>query len=466
MKHKIQVVDDDKNIRELFKNVFSDEFEVILSEDGIKGLKDFEKELPELVLLDIRMPEMDGIIVLEKIKAIAPDTHVIMITAIKDTKTAIEAMKKGAYDYLIKPIDIEELKIQARRILEKINLEKEVKTLRETITEKYSLNKIIGKSQGMQKVFDMILKVKDNDSSVLIRGESGTGKELVARAIHFNGHRFNKPFIAVNAAAIPEQLLESELFGHEKGAFTGAINRRIGRFEQANEGTLFLDEIGNLKPDLQAKLLRVIQEREIERVGGDKPIAVDIRLICATSIDLEEAVKKGVFRQDLYFRVNVIPIELPPLRHKIEDLELLVEHFIKLMNQRFGLKITNIDEEGIKFMKKYSWPGNVRELEHMIERLFVVFGREKKLFTYADIKFILSRVEDISSQEGMFLPLGKTLNDASLLYIKSTYLTNNKSLKKTADILDINRKTLRNKLKVLGLIENEKEEEMIDDETA
>lgn len=453
MEKKILIIDDDKNIRELYEEVLSDKYEVFSASDGVTGIQVFARELPDVVLLDIRMPGgMTGLEVLPRIREIRPESHIFMITAVKDTRTAIEAMQKGAYDYLIKPVDVEELQIQIERVFDKIRLEREVITLRETIEEKYALNKIIGESSPMQGVFHLVEKVKDNDSSVLICGESGTGKELVARAIHFNGHRKSKPFIAVNAAAIPDTLIESELFGHEKGAFTGAAARRIGKFEQADGGTLFLDEIGNLKQDLQAKLLRVLQEREIERVGGTKPIPVNLRLICATSVDIEEAVRKGEFRQDLFFRINVIPITLPPLRRRVEDIPALVGHFVEKFKRRFGYTVRGVDGEGLAILQEYGWPGNVRELEHLVERLFVVFGAEREIFTRRDVDALLTRRENLVASQGVYLPLGRTLAEAELEYIRATFENLGGDQAAAAETLAITRKTLRAKLRSMGLV--------------
>jgi len=316
------------------------------------------------------MPGKDGLAVLEEIKRHCPSTEVIMMTAYATAQTAVEAMKKGAYDYLIKPFEIDELNLKLRQILEKKRLAQENVSLKRQLRDRYSLANIIGHSGAMQEVFRMVEKVAASDATVLIGVESGTGKELIAQAIHHLSPRAEKPFIAVHCAALPESLLESELFGHEKGAFSGADRRKLGRFELAGEGTIFLDEIGDMTLATQVKLLRVLQNREIVRLGGTETIPVRARTIAATNRDLEKALKEGKFREDLYYRINVFPIYLPPLRERKEDIPLLVEHFLK----KYGAASTAMDREVMQLLMTYHWPGNVRELEHVIERALIMTG--------------------------------------------------------------------------------------------
>ncbi|RKY93164.1 hypothetical protein DRQ15_00015 [candidate division KSB1 bacterium] len=371
---KILVIDNESRMCQLLKTALESEgYQVEIALDGKQGMKIFAFDNFGLVITDLKMPGKDGLQVLEEVKSQSPDTDVILMTAYATAQTAVEAMKKGAYDYLIKPFDMEELKLKVRHIFEKKNLKRENIGLKQILKEKYSFENIIGSSGKMQEVFRLVEKVCTEDTTVLIRGESGTGKELIAIAIHQNSPRVNKPFVAVNCAAIPENLLESELFGYEKGAFTGADKRKLGRFELAGEGTIFLDEIGDFSPALQAKLLRVLQTRQIERLGGTESIPIKARVIAATHQNLEELLKQGSFREDLYYRINVFPIFLPPLRERTEDIPALVEHFLK----KYGKPQTQITPEALKILIKYPWPGNVRELENVIERAIILSEGDK-----------------------------------------------------------------------------------------
>jgi DNA-binding NtrC family response regulator len=366
----ILVVDDDAGLRESFRLILDEEYEVIEAPDGPMALAALRSAPVDLVLLDIRLPQMDGIQVLERIKAIDDSVEVILVTAVKTVRTAVAAMKLGAFDYLTKPFDEEELFAVIRRALERRALEREVQYLRSELDQRDGGEQpIVGEHAEMQKLAKVVAQTARTTTTVLITGESGTGKELVARAIHRQGPRRDKPFVAVNPAAISESLMESELFGHEKGAFTGARQRKIGRFEMAHRGTLFLDEIGTLKHELQAKLLRVIQEREIERVGSTHTIKLDVRFIAATNVDLKQAVAQGTFREDLYYRLNVVPIHVPPLRERREDIPLLVDHFVHRYSRRFGRPVTGVSLDALAVMRDYPWPGNVRELQNVIERL-------------------------------------------------------------------------------------------------
>ena len=369
----ILLVDDEPHILELLSVALEGEkYRILQAKNGKEALVQFEKEKPYLVLLDIRMPDVDGLEVLRQIKESNQTSSVIMMSAYGAMETVLEAIKRGAYDYLTKPVDLEKVKVLVRRALEAQKLAEEVTSLRSKVKEKYQLENIVGKHPKMFEVYKMIGRVMDNKATVLIFGGTGTGKEVVARAIHFNGPLKDEPFIAVDCASLPSDLLESELFGHEKGAFTGAVAQKIGKFELANKGTLFLDEIGNLTLATQVKLLRFMQEKRIERVGGTKSIELDVRIITATNLDLEKAVKEGSFREDLYYRLNVITIPLPPLRERRDDIPLLVEHFLQKYRSEPKGKGKYVLPETMDLLMRYDWPGNVRELENVIERATVI----------------------------------------------------------------------------------------------
>jgi len=368
----VLVVDDDPGVRESFRLTLEDHYDVLDVPDGPATLDVLRASQVDLVLLDIRLPEMDGIEVLERIKAIDDGIEVILVTAVKTVRTAVAAMKLGAFDYLTKPFEEDELLAVIGRALDKRSLEREVTFLRGELARTQDADEIVGQHPSLQKLHRLIAQVAGTTATVLITGESGTGKELVARAIHRQGPRSQKPFVAVNPAAIAETLTESELFGHEKGAFTGAYQRKLGRFELAQGGTLFLDEIGALKAELQAKLLRVLQEREIERVGGTRAIKIDVQVIAATNVDLTDAVSRGAFREDLYYRLNVVRVEVPPLRGRAEDIPLLVAHFVRRSSRQFNKRVEALSPEALAALQEYRWPGNVRELQNVIERSVVL----------------------------------------------------------------------------------------------
>jgi DNA-binding NtrC family response regulator len=374
---RILIIDDDKSLLESYTVLLEDEFQVSTAETGEKGLDLLRHEDVHLVLLDVRLPGINGIEVLRRIKALDENVDVIMITAVKDVRVAVEAIKLGAYDYLEKPFEIDEILSLLRRTLEHQNLLREVLYLRDlrAETDRYL---IVGSSTKMRQIYDLIARVADTSATVLISGESGVGKELMARAIHQQSQRHLNPFVAVNCAAISEHLVESELFGHERGAFTGAVEMHRGKFELAHTGTLFLDEVGSLRLDLQAKLLRVLQEREFERVGGGKTIRTDVRVVAASNQDLRQMVTDRTFRDDLFYRLNVIPLHVPPLRDRREDIPLLVNHFLMKYNKTFGRQVQGITSEALALLTHYHWPGNVRELENVIERL-VVLSRHRIL---------------------------------------------------------------------------------------
>jgi len=371
----ILVVDDEKNYLLVLSAVLEDEgYEVLTAQGGHEALEIQKSSDLDLILSDMKMPAMDGIELLENVKARDPDLPVIMMTAHGTIDKAVEAMQKGAYSYVLKPFDNERLTIYVKKAVSMYQVVKENRRLRETVESQYRFGNFIGKSKPIRDVFETIRKVAPSNATVLIEGESGTGKELVAKSIHFNSPRRNKPFIAVNCSALAESLLESELFGHEKGAFTGAVARKKGRFELADSGTLFLDEIGELSQNLQVKLLRVLQEKTFELVGGTRSITADIRVIVATNKILKEEMISGRFREDLFYRLNVVRIVLPPLKQRKEDIRLLVNHFIEkyASERKVDVPVKGLDQEVDRFFFNYSWPGNVRELENLIERVMIL----------------------------------------------------------------------------------------------
>jgi len=442
---KILVVDDDADMRGLLSDVLeSDGYRVGTAESGEKALQALAEEQYDLVLTDLRMKGMLGTALLSEIKHRYPDTGVILMTAFGTVETAIEAMKGGAMDYLIKPVKTDDVLRTAGRAAREVQLRREVTHLRREVYKEYSFHQILGKSRPMQEVFELIRRVADSPSNLLITGESGTGKELVAKAIHYNSDRRDRPFVAVNSAAIPEQLLESELFGHMRGAFTDAKADRPGLFEEAQKGTLFLDEISELPLMLQAKLLRAIQEREIRRVGSTKSIPVDVRIIAATNLNLADEVKAKHFREDLYYRLNVIEIRLPPLRDRRDDIPLLVENFLHKCAKANRKPLQGISESSLALLIDYSWPGNVRELENIIERA-VTLARGEKIMP-EDLPATVQgsrgdrRVLDDAAERT--LPLQKVEWE----YIKKILEKTGGNKYQAAQALGIDRKTLYRKL--------------------
>lgn len=370
---RILIADDEYPMRFMIKEMLrKEDYEVLEAENGQKAVEICRNEDVDLVILDYRMPVMDGLEALSSILENDPKTIVLMVTAHDTKELSLEAIRRGAYDYFTKPFDLDEIRIIIRRALDKRSLEDQVARLSEEIDDQICNTQIIGRSAAMRPIFETIRKVAGSDVTVLISGESGTGKELVAKAIHFASPRRERPFLALNCAAIPETLLESELFGHEKGAFTGANARKIGKFELAAGGTLFLDEIGDMNLSTQAKILRVLQEKEFQRVGGTRTLASTARILAATNKNLIEAVEKGDFREDLYFRLNVIPVYMPPLRNRQEDIPLLVEHFVKVANARFDKEVRSISSECMDIFLNYPWPGNIRQLENVIFRATIL----------------------------------------------------------------------------------------------
>lgn len=376
-KTTVLVVDDDSSHRVMLLTLLADwGYQVQGAENGALAVAMCQQQPYDLLLMDFRMAGMNGIEALKEIKSYNPSIPILIMTAYSNTETAVQAIKAGAYDYLTKPLDFDELRLTLERVLDHVALSNENKTLRNTLASSLDGEGMVGHSAALRKLMDMLAIVAPSEATVLITGESGVGKELVAKAIHANSHRRNGPYIAINCAAINDTLLESELFGHEKGAFTGAEKQRDGRFAAANKGTIFLDEIGDMPLQMQVKLLRVIQEREIQRVGGDRPLKIDVRIVAATNKDLQKEVESGRFRLDLYYRLNVVSLTLPPLRDRIEDIPLLAMHFLKKFAEKNDKKAKGFTPKAMDRLLKYDWPGNIRELENVVERSVVLMMGE------------------------------------------------------------------------------------------
>ncbi|MCH8325275.1 MAG: sigma-54-dependent Fis family transcriptional regulator, partial [Bacteroidetes bacterium] len=420
MSKVIFIVDDEKAISKLLKYWVKDKwgYEAEVFDSGETLLERLDSKKPDLLLLDIMLPGISGLEVLKKIRTKDEQLPVIMLSAQGNVETAVDSLRYGAYDYFPKPIDVQRLEPAVKNAIKNYDLTKELENLKESVQKEYSFDNIISADKKMQEVFKLVSKVLDNNITVLIHGESGTGKELIAKAIHYNGNRKDKPFIVVNCASIPRELLESELFGHEKGSFTGAHQRKLGKFELANEGTIFLDEVGELEMLLQAKLLRVIQEREFERVGGTELIKTNVRILSATNIDLREAVKTKRFREDLYYRLNSFPIYIPPLRYRKSDILVLVEYFLKKCNQKLEKNIKGFTKRAIKYIYEYEWPGNIREMENTIERCIIIV--ENDMIDVEDLPVHIRNNEETSYVEqegGLFegdniIPFEKLKEDA------------------------------------------------------
>jgi len=448
---RILIVDDDIGARESLEAILEDDYTVLSVDSGAKALERLNSENFDLVLLDVTMPDMDGIETLKRMKKSDKSIDVIMVSAIDRAQEATASIQTGAYDYITKPIDPDAIINVISRALQKRMLEKEVNYLRSEVSQFAKNSQIIGQSACMQEVFSMVDKVAATTSNVLIYGESGTGKELIAQAIHAKSQRSNKPFVAINCAAIPSELMESELYGHEKGAFTGAQTRSIGKFEYADNGTIFLDEIPSLKLELQAKLLRFLQDSEFTRVGGNLTIKVDTRVVTATNISLKQLVDEEKFREDLFFRLNVIPIELPPLRKRDGDIALLVNYFLDKFNRKLNQNIEGITADAMEVLESYHWPGNIRELENLIERLVVLRANEKWIDT-KDLPFELL-FNDKSDQDYKQFDQGllKARQVFERSYIQRALRICNWNQAKTARMLNIHRNTLLQKIKSLDI---------------
>ena len=446
MRFNILIVDDEKNIREgLGKTLKLDGYNVLLAENGEEAYKVFCENEIDLVIADLRMPKLSGDELLKKIAPEYPTVNVIILTGYGTIEAAVQAMKYGAYDFLTKPINMDHFSLVVKRALEKRELILMNRRLQQEIENYKSFDKIIGKSAQMQRISEIVNQVSPTKASVLITGESGVGKELVADAIHFSSPRKEKPFIKVHCAALTESLLQSELFGHEKGSFTGAISKKKGRFELADGGTIFLDEIGEINQNVQIKILRVLQEKKFERVGGEETIEVNVRIIAATNRDLLEEIKNGTFREDLYYRLNVVNINIPPLRERREDLSLLINAFFKEFVKENNKQIKGIDPKAMSALDNYSWPGNVRELRNCIESAVVLC--KSNIITIDDLPSYIKA----DSDNYLKLSIGLSLAEIEKEIIRNTLVFYNGNKSKTATILGIGRKTLHRKIKEYGL---------------
>ena len=454
---QILVIDDEENMRHFLKSLLAKEgYEVSLAADGLEGLQLLEEQIFDIILCDIRMPRMDGLEFLREIKKTAVDATIIIMSAYGTLDIAIEAMKLGAYDYISKPFKPDEIILTLRKAEEREQLRRENQLLRKEVAKEYSFENIVSKNEEMQKIFDVIKKVAQYKSTVLIIGESGTGKELIARALHYNSERAQNPFLPINCGAIPENLLESELFGHAKGAFTDAIRTKKGLFEEADGGTLFLDEIGELPGQLQVKLLRVLQEGEVRRIGESKPIQVDVRIVSATVKDLVKEVNEGRFREDLFYRLNVLPIHIPPLRDRKEDIPLLIHHFIKKYNEVMSKNVAGVDQKALEALMNYKWYGNVRELENTIERAIVLTDKD-----HIEVENLPVEVQDFkgelqfevfSDEECSIKKASKTLE---INLIKKALRKTKGNHTHAARLLEISHRALLYKIKEYGIVENE-----------
>lgn len=470
--NRILVADDEESMRWVLSKALKRKgIAVDLAKDGDEALSMIQRSAYDLAILDIKMPGISGLDLLEKAKEIRQDLLFVIMTAEASMKNAVEAMKRGAYDYITKPFDLDVIDAIIEKIEKAREMTTQVSLLKEELKERYQLEKtIIGNSPAMREIYKTIGKVAPSDMTVLVQGESGTGKELIARAIHFNSRRLGKPFIAINCAAIPKELLESELFGFEKGAFTGAVERKLGKFEQAGGGTIFLDEIGDMPLDLQAKILRVLQEKEITRTGGNQSIPVDTRIVAATNQDLEDKVRDKTFREDLFYRLNVVPISLVPLRERKEDIPLLIEYFLAKTCSEMRIPLKNCTRDAIDLLTGYEWPGNVRELENTIKRTVILAS--DNLLTADDFASLRrggtsSRNDDISLESLVDQKLrsclgsldkmesgdlyGMVLEQIERPLIRFVLEKTRGNQVKAADILGINRNTLRKKIQELGI---------------
>lgn len=452
---KILVVDDDRKILDLLRDFLQREgMEVVTAASGPEAADILEKGEVDLLLTDLILPGTDGLQLLQRLSQMPMPPVAIVFTGHGSIESAVQAMRLGAFDYITKPLHLEEIRIVVQKALGFRQLKRENVRLRQQLRDKYRFENLIGHSQAMQGVQSMVERVADTDSTVLIFGESGTGKELVARALHFNSHRRDRPLVVVNCSAIPQELLESELFGHEQGAFTGAFRSRVGKFEAAQGGTVFLDEIGDMSVHLQAKLLRVLQEHEIERLGGTRPIRVDVRIIAATHRNLEEAIAQGRFREDLFYRLNVIPIRVPPLRERISDIPLLVQHFLERFNETRRKNLAGFSPKAMEALMRYHWPGNVRELEHLVERMVILQG--EGVVELEDLPEPYRQTPQRDPWLRLELPaqgmdLDAWFRDAERYLISQALERSGGVRNKAARLLGIHRTTLVEKMKRLGL---------------
>ena len=450
MKPKILIVDDDEAHRQMLEAVLTTEgYDVSEAEDGREAVTSVEKTFFDLILMDIRMKHTDGISALKQIQEVGPHIPIVMMTAYASVSTAVETLKLGAHDYLTKPLNVDELKILIEKTLRVKTIEQENANLKEQLNKHFNVKSIIGKSAAMNRLFENIAVFAPSDASVLILGESGTGKELVAGAIHYNSPRKDNPFVKVNCASLPENLLESELFGHKRGAFTGADRNRKGRFERAHRGTIFLDEITEMSIHTQAKLLRVLQEQQFEPLGSSDTVKIDTRLIAATNRDLELEIREGRFRSDLFYRLNVVSLEVPPLRERKDDISLLTDFFIKRYSSKNKKMVKGISARASDLLQRFHWPGNVRELENVIERAVILTRRN--IISVDDIPGSLRKQYPTESFDETHIVPGKSLKEVEKEMILATLEHTNQNRTHAAEILGISRRTLQIKLKAYGI---------------
>ena len=452
----VLVVDDEDGVRESIRAILEQTCDVIDARDGAQALEILQSREVDLVMLDQRMPGDAGITLLPRILALDPTIVVVLATAVRDVRTAVEAMRLGAYDYLVKPFDVDDILMLVQRALEKRALERQVLCLRSALAGNgfedgdKTFHGMVGRHPEMVRIYQLITQIAETPTTVLIMGESGTGKELVARAIHRRSPRASQPFVAVNVAAIPETLVESELFGHEKGAFTGAHARKLGKFELAHGGTIFLDEIGSLRLDLQTKLLRALQEREIERLGGVRPVPIDVRVVAATNLNLRQAVRDRAFREDLYYRLNVVPVLVPPLRERREDIPFLVEHFVRKISRECHRQMDGVSAGALEVLTRYDWPGNVRELENVIHRAVVLAGGPVVMLR--DVPLDVAMPETGSRlTEDTGLPLREACDQFERQYVLRVLERVQWNVSRAARLLGVHRNTVLTKLSMWGV---------------
>ena len=440
----ILVVDDENGVRQSFNMVLKDKYNVLLAETGQEAMDIFRKNSVDLILLDILLPDIDGLDLLSELVETDPNTDIIMVTAVNEIQSAVKAIKLGAYEYIIKPFVVDDVLTVIRRALEKRRLVKEVAYLRNELERYHPFEKMVGKNKKMRKIFDLISTIAISDGTVLVQGESGTGKELVTRAIHNRSNRRRQPFVVINCAVIPPTLMESKVFGHNRGAFTGAINTSIGKLELADRGTVFLDDIDSLDVNMQAKLLRIIQEKEFERLGSTKVIKVDVRFVAASNKNIKDLILQGNFREDLYYRLNVFPIELPPLRERGNDVLLLLDHFLELNSKKIGKPPKRFSNRAVKVLMEYDWPGNVRELENLVERLFTI--------TEGPVIYLEDHAAfNIGNKEIKGLPLKEAVSIFEKKYISEVLESVDGNRTKASMKLGIHRNTLLSKTNEFGL---------------
>lgn len=443
---KVLIVDDEKSICDSLTFALEDYYEVTSTQNPNEVKNILEKDNIDVVLLDLKMGNINGIDVLREIKSIDEEIQVIIMTAFGSIKSSVKAIQEGASHYITKPIDMEELFVYIKKVLEHKKISSSLKNLKEVINRDFGIDGIIGRSEALYSVLEKVKKIKDLDTTILITGESGTGKDLIAKALHFKSNRKDENMEIINCAAIPSDLLESELFGYEKGAFTGAERKKLGKFQLADKGTLFLDEIGEMDLQLQSKILRVVEDMTVTPLGGEKNVKINTRIVAATNKDLEEEVKKGNFREDLYYRLNVITLKLPPLRERLGDIPILLDYFLDIYNKKLGKNIKGLDKKVVKELKNYNFPGNIRELENLIERLVALSDKEYIELEDLPEKYI-NNIPTINSDENIIIKIGSTLEEIEKKSMEETlkYFKGNK--KRTAECLGISERSLHYKVK-------------------